>query len=162
MGLDIYFIKRKKGTKELGDTDVAYFRKVNCLVKWVRDNVKDFDNCEEVELSKDDIIQLRDDAQKVSTILDKASFYNKEYETGCYFDKETNTRKIEIGIKKVYDFMEVKDIMNILPPESGFFFGNTDIDEYYFSDIKDIIKEMNYILESVDFDNYDLIFYCWW
>ena len=36
---------------------------------------------------------------------------------------------------------------NLLPPQSGFFFGNTDIDEWYWQDIKDTIKKIKRVLE---------------
>ena len=39
----------------------------------------------------------------------------------------------------------------LLPPESGFFFGSNTIDEWYWQDIKDTIEKLNTALEqSVD------------
>ena len=46
---------------------------------------------------------------------------------------------------------------NLLPPQSGFFFGNTDIDEWYWHGIKDTIKQLKRLVEMSDFD--DLSFY---
>ena len=46
---------------------------------------------------------------------------------------------------------------NYLPPQSGFFFGNTDINEYYWGDIKDTIKQLSRLTELPDFE--DLSFY---
>jgi CTP:phosphocholine cytidylyltransferase-like protein len=41
--------------------------------------------------------------------------------------------------------------MDLLPPASGFFFGTTDISEWYWEDIKDTIEKLNTALEqSVD------------
>ena len=41
--------------------------------------------------------------------------------------------------------------MELLPPTSGFFFGTTDISEYYWEDISDTITKLNTALEqSVD------------
>ena len=34
---------------------------------------------------------------------------------------------------------------NLLPPQSGFFFGGTDIDEWYWRDIKETIKKLDRI-----------------
>jgi hypothetical protein len=36
---------------------------------------------------------------------------------------------------------------NLLPPQSGFFFGGTDIDEWYWRDIKETIKKLKRVLE---------------
>jgi len=35
----------------------------------------------------------------------------------------------------------------LLPPQTGFFFGSTDIDEWYWADIKDTIKQLKHVLE---------------
>jgi hypothetical protein len=39
---------------------------------------------------------------------------------------------------------------NLLPPTEGFFFGGTDIDQYYWKDIKDTIEQLNRILVLPD------------
>ena len=36
---------------------------------------------------------------------------------------------------------------NLLPPQEGFFFGGTDIDEWYWADIKETIKKLKRVLE---------------
>ena len=36
---------------------------------------------------------------------------------------------------------------NLLPPQEGFFFGGTDIDEWYWHDIKETIKKIKRVLE---------------
>ena len=36
---------------------------------------------------------------------------------------------------------------NLLPPQDGFFFGGTDIDEWYWHDIKETIKKIKRVLE---------------
>ena len=46
---------------------------------------------------------------------------------------------------------------NYLPPQSGFFFGNTDINEYYWEDIKDTIKQLSKLTDLHDFE--ELSFY---
>ena len=46
---------------------------------------------------------------------------------------------------------------NYLPPQDGFFFGSTDIDQYYWGDIKDTIKQLSRLTELPDFE--DLSFY---
>ena len=35
---------------------------------------------------------------------------------------------------------------NLLPPQAGFFFGNTDIDEWYWHDLKDTKKKLERVL----------------
>ncbi len=49
-----------------------------------------------------------------------------------------------------------------LPTQSGFFFGNTDYDEWYLSDLKEIVESLSPVIADTDFDRYDIIFHCWW
>ena len=49
-----------------------------------------------------------------------------------------------------------KKAKKLLPPTSGFFFGSTDVDEYYFEDLENTIKQLEKVLndpalEGVDF-----------
>jgi hypothetical protein len=37
---------------------------------------------------------------------------------------------------------------NILPPQSGFFFGSTDLDEWYFADLKDTVEKLEKALTA--------------
>lgn len=40
----------------------------------------------------------------------------------------------------------------LLPTQSGFFFGSTEYDEWYFEDIKNTIETLTKVLEETDFD----------
>lgn len=57
------------------------------------------------------------------------------------------------------DLQELKDLcdtvlqdtskaQDLLPPTSGFFFGSTEVDEYYFSDLQDTVKIIDNALSS--------------
>lgn len=50
----------------------------------------------------------------------------------------------------------------LLPTQSGFFFGSTDYDEYYFSDLEDTVEQLENILNDVDFETEDIYYYEWW
>lgn len=50
----------------------------------------------------------------------------------------------------------------LLPTQSGFFFGGTDYDEYYFEDVKDAADLMQNILDNFDFENYQLVYEASW
>jgi hypothetical protein len=41
-----------------------------------------------------------------------------------------------------------KKILELLPPQSGCFFGSTDLDEYYFEDIKETAEVLQNILDK--------------
>lgn len=101
--------------------DIGYWRKVNWIHKWFVDNVQEGnDDCEEYSVS--------------SELLDK-----------LYSTCETILKKFD-GVKNDKDRMELIDyIDDKLPPQSGFFFGRTelkdnDVLEYYRESLYDTMK----------------------
>ena len=48
---------------------------------------------------------------------------------------------------------------DILPPQSGFFFGSYDIDEWYISDMKNTVDMLDKIISSVSPEDYPTFFY---
>lgn len=70
-------------------------------------------------------------------------------------------------IKKVLDdvlnaHQQVEKAKEILPTQSGFFFGGTDYDEFYFEDVKDAADLMQSFLDNFDFENYQLVYQASW
>jgi hypothetical protein len=49
-----------------------------------------------------------------------------------------------------------------LPPQAGFFFGSYDIDEYYWSDIKNTIKQLKRVSELPDFNELSFSYQSSW
>ena len=58
MGLDMYLYEKQVH-------EVAYWRKANAIHGWIINNSGAVDNCTPIHLTKQDLIQLRDDCQKV-------------------------------------------------------------------------------------------------
>ena len=69
-------------------------------------------------------------------------------------------------IKKVLDeVLEAnteEKAKEILPTQSGFFFGSTDYDEFYFEDVKDAADLMQNFLDNFDFESYQLVYQASW
>lgn len=70
-------------------------------------------------------------------------------------------------IKKVLDdvlnaHQQVEKAKELLPTQSGFFFGGTDYDEFYFEDVKVAADLMQSLLCNFDFDKYQLIYEASW
>ena len=70
-------------------------------------------------------------------------------------------------IKKVLDdvlnaHQQVEKAKELLPTQSGFFFGGTDYDEFYFEDVKDAADLMQNLLDNFDFENYQLVYLASW
>ena len=51
---------------------------------------------------------------------------------------------------------------NIMPTQSGFFFGSTGYDEYYFDDIEYTLQNVKKVLSEIDFEKEDVFYYEWW
>ncbi len=73
--------------------------------------------------------------------------------------KEALTKLLDIltAVKK-----DPSEADNLLPTQSGFFFGSVMYDDWYFSDIKDAIKMCKLFLKHLDFENYDLVYQASW
>ena len=50
----------------------------------------------------------------------------------------------------------------IIPTASGFFFGSTEYDEYYFSDIEYTLEKMKNLIIRIDWENESLYYTEWW
>ena len=51
---------------------------------------------------------------------------------------------------------------SLLPPQAGFFFGNTDIDEYYWGDVKHTIKQLDKLINLDEFDKLSFYYQSSW
>ncbi len=136
MGLDIYFWKR---------------------VRTENDN-KEYENHrkEMVERYKfNDYHMLINDDKVI-----KIGYFRKVNFLMGVFDKEQTGEYIKIdkySLESLLDLcntvLKSKDIRTAekyLPPQSGFFFGCTDINDYYFSDVEDVADWLETILPKLD------------
>ena len=76
---------------------------------------------------------------------------NGEDDCGCYnVSKEQLEELLEIcrSIKS-----GTEDPKTLLPTQSGFFFGSTEYDEWYYEDIDSTIEILEKVLAETDFDN---------
>ncbi|CDL80393.1 hypothetical protein [Xenorhabdus cabanillasii] len=50
----------------------------------------------------------------------------------------------------------------LFPTADGFYFGSTEYDEDYWSEVEEVKAWVSSVLKSFDFDNYKLFFWAWW
>ena len=55
-----------------------------------------------------------------------------------------------------------KKAKKLLPPTSGFFFGSTDVDEYYFEDLENTVKQLEKVLNDPALENMTLYYNSSW
>lgn len=51
-------------------------------------------------------------------------------------------------VQKVLDEGSMEAVMEYLPPTPGFFFGDTEVNEYYWMELKDTLTKLNDIIEN--------------
>ncbi len=65
---------------------------------------------------------------------------------GDYFVSKEQLTELVNDCKKV--LADKGKAVEVMPTKSGFFFGGTEVDEYYFSDLEDTIKMVEPLLEE--------------
>ena len=92
----------------------------------------------------------------------------------CVQDGEDDCEKYEVTKSNLLDLKTVcEEVLNlkgkdegkieeILPTTSGFFFGGTEYDEYYFSDVEETIEIINKVLETTDFEKELVVYQSSW
>ena len=103
------------------DYCVAYWRKANAIHGWFVNLDGGRDECQPINVSLDQLKELRDLANSVVLTPAMAG--------------------------------------DILPPQEGFFFGSSDIDEWYISDMKNTVDMLDKIISSVSPEDYPTFFY---
>lgn len=128
------------------DPEIMYWRKANAIHNWFVENVQDgVDDCDCYEVSIDQIYDLMeccrkilDTIPKLETILD-----SKEYDY-------------------VFPTKAVETAQEILPTTSGFFFGDTNYNYFYFQDILDTYNELKNLAEDFDSEKYFYYYHSSW
>ena len=116
--------------------EVGYWRKANAIHKWFVANVQNgVDDCNKYLLTRknlEDLFNICDKVLKSMELVDGKVI------------KDTSTAE------------------ELLPTQSGFFFGDTEYDEWYYNKIEytyDLLKDL---LENFDFENNYLIYQSSW
>ena len=176
MGLDIYFHKTTRqewreyqnecdkfanlsdeekekgfhGTEAPGNKfepeEIGYFRKVNFLMQFFAY----YGNCEYKEISRDELEELQDKCLIISEMKPCRTEFHKS-EGVWEMDRVSN----------IYSEADKKRCAEILPTTSGFFFGSTDYDEWYFEDVKEVLNWVTGVLKNLE-DDEVVLMYCWW
>lgn len=142
MGLDIFF--RKTNKNEERPTELAYFRKVNFLVRFM-ENYGNIENCVDFPLTKEIVQDLYDKCKEVIMA-----------HLECFKDKNKEDAEAQIKFEK--------KAHELLPTCDGFFFGSTYYDDWYYEDIKDVKKKMKKVLNEFDNlkENEEIVFHIWY
>lgn len=121
--------------------EVGYWRKANHIHKWFVDNCQDGnDNCQEADVSKEQLQELLDlclKVKKVARLVPGKVNGGMSIKGGVIEHHTTEGMVVE----------NEDEVDDLLPTESGFFFGGTGYDEWYMKDIDDTIVILKKALE---------------
>ena len=164
MGLDMYFYARKTTYKSFSKWDNP-------------DSTNEVNYPEDLKTFSDYIYDRNFKSVQTETIY-QIGYFRKfnalhSYIVKTFADGIDNCQDIILykedveQIKKVLDevlnaHQQVEKAKELLPTQSGFFFGGTDYDEYYFEDVKVAADLMQSFLDNFDFDEYQLIYEASW
>ena len=167
MGLDMMLVKRKKDLKkenkevEWNETsEIAYWRKANQVHKWFVDNVQNgVDDCGYYEVTIEKLQELVDICRE---ILREVKLIDGKVLLRDYYTNESGkTEHIkEYGIGKVIDKPEI--CKELLPTQDGFFFGDTNYNEYYYEDIEHTRNRVQAIIDLLEWELYDVYYTSSW
>ncbi len=126
-------------------SDVATWRKANCIHLWFVQNVQDgYDDCDDYEVTKEDLSDLLDLCKRVKGSSKMVPGKLIDY----YFFKDGKR------IPHYVDGLVLEDdniAKELLPTCEGFYFGGTDYDQYYMENIDYTIKVLEKVLKETDF-----------
>lgn len=83
---------------------------------------------------------------------------NGEDDCGEYYVSQDKLKELLTICKEAYKNKNPQALM----PQSGFFFGGTDIDQYYWEDVKSTIKKIERLTKLEDFDNLSFYYQSSW
>ena len=135
--------------------EIGYWRKANAIHKWFVDRVQDgIDDCDyHHEVTREILEELLGICKR---IISNTEIKEEFHAVGSEVDENGNV---------IIDMVEEKYMENVdvakecLPTQGGFFFGNTDYDEWYLEQIKNTIEIITNALDTTDFEN-QVIYYC--
>lgn len=151
MGLDMFLSKVKK-------EEIAYWRKANAIHAWFERNCADgeLENCQEYVVTKENLEKLKQDCE---TVLNSSKLVYKTVPVREYnYDKRDY-----VTVERTMNLLEDSSVAEeLLPTQSGFFFGSTFYDKWYVEDLKETVEKINNILKDENLDEYTMVYSAWW
>ena len=123
------------------EEEVMYWRKFNALHNWFVQNVQGgVDECQTSYVDREKIEELVGVLRQVKESLEKSAKGVVEVVGGWRDGKEYKV--------PLETFLDTEVAEELLPTASGFFFGGTEYDEYYFEQVVETLEVLEKELES--------------
>lgn len=124
--------------------EVAYWRKANAIHRWFVQNCQGgVDDCRRAHVRREQLQELVD---LCKWVLNSVECVDADVNVGYQITAEGMQPLTEPG-KAVAQPQIAKEL---LPTQSGFFFGGTDYDQFYLKDLQDTIEQLEPCLAIPD------------
>lgn len=124
--------------------EVMYWRKANAIHKWFVDNCQDgIDECQTTNV---DLDKLKELLAVINEVLEHTKMKDGKVCNGYEFKDGEMVPIMEDG--QIAEDTTVAE--ELLPTTSGFFFGGTDYDNYYFEDLKRTKEELEKLFKLIE------------
>lgn len=137
--------------------EIMCWRKANHIHAWFVENVQGGeDDCGHYYVDEEKLKSLRD---LCKIVLDSTKTIDGEINNGYTVNAAGEKEYFKEPGKVVEDDTVAK---SLLPTQSGFFFGNTDYDEYYIEDVRRTYEALNEILNDPEEMHGDFYYHSSW
>ena len=139
------------------EDDLKYWRKANAIHQFFVNRVQhgEDDCCFHDEVTQQVLEELRD---KCKAVLENAILVNGKVKDGA----RLTMNGWEDIWKEGFVVINPQVCQKELPSQSGFFFGNTDYDEYYIWQVRETYEACEKILKETDFEKQMLFYVSSW
>ena len=156
MGLDMYMMKVNRTNHSIEE-----------LLKIDENASPDNPTCKDFEVREYQYLK------GVYSIFHEVAYWRKFNALHNWMVKFVQNGTDDCGYYKLYNdtltelynvLLEVHNTKNadLLPPVSGFFFGSTNIDQWYWDNVEESVEVIGEILNNFDWDKYDLYYTSSW
>lgn len=136
--------------------NIGYWRKSNQIHNWFVGNVQDgADDCGQYEVTEDKLTNLLNTCKKV---LENSKLVPGKISNGQILKDGKWQDIIEEGLV----IENPATAMVYLPTCSGFFYGSTEYDEYYYNDVKETVDILERVLTTTDFEHEIVMYQASW
>jgi hypothetical protein len=159
------------------NVEVAYFRKVNFIYAFFANKLEDeacfvtksdledlYNRCAKIDSTNGELCRAKKELEQINNEIEQTS---NEIVKDCKAGNDTNslTEKNQSLIKKVNELKEKIEILEseqvdveeLLPTRSGFFFGSTAYDEWYYYDVHNAATTFKELIDEFD-ENEEVMF----
>lgn len=118
-------------------------------------------------------LQRRNKDNKASDAWEEVMYWRKANQVREFFNRTVGVENCELSFvtkehlvelvatcEQVLYCPELAD--NFLPTSSGFFFGNTSYNDWYFMQLEDTIEGVRKVIAETDWETQEVAYFEWW